>query len=535
MTLSVRACLLHALAAATLAVTACGGGGSSPPVSPPASPTPSPSPSPSPPTNLAPTFTSGGTVSVQENMVGVVYRPLATDPENGALTYSATIGGADAAHFVMNPVTREVRFTAQPDFESPTDTGGNNIYDISFTVSDGVNTVTQAVAITVTNVNAGFRVRRIATGLNAPIYATGLPDGTGRVVVVERAGRIRVMDPNTGAISTTDFLDITSQIDTNGEKGLLAIAFSPNFLADRTFYLHMNPFSANVTEIRQYRVQAGNLAVTDTTTANPILSIPQPSASGFSNHKGGFLAFDNSGRLLIGLGDGGSGDDPLNNAQNRNVLLGKLLRIDPTIDAFPADDARDYSIPTANPFATSGGSPEIMAIGLRNPFRSSVDPVTGDIFIGDVGQGAVEEIDRIPANATGLLNYGWKIREGSQQGFQGGPDDPSFTLPVAEYLHGSTATQGNSITGGVVYRGPIEDLQAQYIFADYVVANQWSIPIASLNVGTVLPAASFTQRNAAFTPDVGTINNVVAFGTDNPGNVYIVSINGSIFKVEPLP
>jgi glucose/arabinose dehydrogenase len=537
MTQAVRACLLAALTAATLA--SCGGGGSSsPPVSPPASPTPSPSPTspPSPPAgpNAPPVFSSGATVSVQENMVGVVYRPLATDPEAATVTYGAAIGGPDAARFTMNPVTREIRFAAQPNFEAPADAGANNVYDISFTASDGTNTVTQTVAVTVTNVANGFRVRRLATGLSAPIYAAALPDGSGRVVVVERAGRIRVMDSNTGAIAATDFLNITTQIDTAGEKGLLAIAFSPNFVADRTFYLHMNPLSSNITEIRQYRTLSTDLAQADTATSNTILTIDQPSAAGFTNHKGGFLAFDASGRLLIGLGDGGSGGDPLGNGQNRNTLLGKILRIDVATDSFPADPNRDYAIPPTNPFATTGGSPEIMAIGVRNPFRGSVDPITGDIFIGEVGQGAVEEVDRIPVGASGLLNYGWNRREGSQP-YNGGADDPSFILPVAEYGHGSLATQGNSITGGVVYRGPIEDLQGQYLFADFVTPNLWSIPIASLNVGTVLPAASFTVRNTSFAPDAGTINSVVAFGVDNANNVYIVSINGSIFKLEPLP
>jgi glucose/arabinose dehydrogenase len=463
-------------------------------------------------------------------MVGVVYRPLATDPEGATLTYGANIGGPDAARFVMNPATREVRFAVQPNFEAPADLGANNVYDISFTVSDGTNTTTQTVAITVANVASGFHVRRIATGLSAPIYVAGLPDGTGRIVVVERAGRIRVMDPNTGAIDPTDFLNIVGQVATDGEKALAAIAFSPNFIADRTFYIHFNPSSTNTTEIRQYKVLATNLAQADPASANPILSIPQET---FNNHKGGFLAFDGLGRLLIGLGDGGSGGDPNGNAQNANRLLGKILRIDPATDSFPTDDARDYAIPAGNPFATAGGAPEIFALGVRNPFRGSVDPVTGDIFIGDVGQDVVEEVDRIPANASGTLNYGWNRREGSQP-YNGGADSPGFTLPVTQYTHGATTIQGSSITGGVVYRGPIEDLQGQYLFADYVSGNIWSLPIASMNVGTVTPSSAFTVRNTAFAPDVGSLAGLVAFGTDNAANVYLVNINnGSVFKLEP--
>ena len=282
----------------------------------------------------------------------------------------------------------------QPDFEAPADANRNNVYDISFTASDGTNTVTQTVAITVTNVAAGFRVRRAITGLSAPIYATGLPDGSGRLVIVERAGRIRVVNPTTGAIDGTDFLNITSQVSTSGEKGLLSIAFSPNFLVDRTFYLHMNPSASSTTEIRKYTVSTTNYAQADAATGDVILSVPQPSAT---NHKGGTVVFDKSGRLLISLGDGGSDS---NTAQDNNNLLGKILRIDPSSDAFPGDASRDYAIPPTNPFASgTGGRPEIYASGLRNPFRISVDPVTGDLFIADVGEGSLEEVNRLSASA----------------------------------------------------------------------------------------------------------------------------------------
>ncbi len=471
-----------------------------------------------------PTFTSATAVSVRENASGVVYRPVATDPNGTAVTYGATIGGPDAARFVMNPVTREVRFATQPNFEAPTDAGANNVYDITFTASDGVLSTTLNLAITVTNVANGFHVRRIASGLNAPIFVTGLPDGSGRVVVVERAGRMRVLNPTTGAFQTDDFLNITSTIATDGEKGLLGLAFSPNYLADGALYVHANPRTANTTEIRQYLASLNNLSTIDSATVGNILSTPQPSAT---NHKGGTVAFDKSNRLLISLGDGGSTPET---AQNANSLLGKILRIDPTSDAFPADTARNYAIPTANPFASGGGAPEVYAMGLRNPFRMSVDRVTGDLFIGDVGQSAIEEVDRVPANQTGIINFGWDRREGSQP-YNGNPDSTAFTLPVTEYGR----TVGTTVTGGVVYRGPIEDLQGQYIFGDFGSNTLWSVPIANLNIGAVLPSTSLTVRTTAFTPDVGSIGTVVAFGEDNDGNVYIVDIGGEVFVLEPLP
>lgn len=515
MTKAVRATLLAALA---ISAAACGGGGSS---SPPTSPPPV-APPVSPPAS-APTFSSASAVSVRENMIGVVYRPVATSAGGATITYGATIGGPDAARFAMNPVTREVRFVTQPDFEAPADAGANNVYDISFTASDGTSTVTHNVAITVTNVAAGFRVRRVVSGMSAPVYAVGLPDGSGRVAIVERAGRIRVINPVTGAFESTDLLNIASEINTDGEKGLLSIAFSPNFIVDRTFYLHLNPSSSSSTEIRKYTVSATNYAQADASSGDVILSVPQPSAT---NHKGGTVIFDKEGRLLISLGDGGSQSA---NAQDTNSLLGKILRIDPTSDAFPADTARDYAIPPANPFANGvGGRAEIYAMGLRNPFRMSVDPVTGDLFIGDVGQSAIEEIDRLPAGTTSITNFGWDRREGSLA-YNGGADSAAFTLPVTECVRAVCT----SITGGVVYRGPIEDLQGQYIFADFGTNAQWSVPIANLTVGSVLPSSSLTDRKTAFTPNAGTVNSLVGFGTDNDGNVYMVDIGGEVFVLEP--
>ncbi len=521
MTNVVRATLLAALAATAVA---CGGGGSSPPSPPPPAPPPPAGP------NAPPTFTSAATASTRENAIGVVYRPVATDPESGTITYGTTIGGADAARFVMNPVTREVRFAAQPDFETPTDAGGNNVYDISFTASDGTNTVTQNVAITVANVANGFRVRRVASSLAAPIYAAGLPDGSGRVAIVQRGGVIRILNPSTGNFEANNLLDLTGQIDNAGEKGLLGIAFSPNFLTDRTFYLHLNPSGSNVTEIRKYQTQANNYAVADPATADAILTVAQPSAT---NHKGGTVEFDRSGRLLISLGDGGSNSGT---SQDNNTLLGKILRIDPTTDAFPADNARDYAVPTGNPFASSGGLPEIYASGLRNPFRMSVDRVGGDLFIGDVGQSAIEEIDRVPANQSSLINFGWNLREGSQA-YNGGANSAAFTLPVTEYVRSGAPNVGTTVTGGVVYRGPIEDLQAQYIFGDFGSDALWSVPIANLTIGSVFPSASYTVRTTQFTPTPAgpTIDSVVAFGTDGDGNIYIVDIGGEVFVLEPNP
>ncbi len=335
---------------------------------------------------------------------------------------------------------------------------------------------------------------------------------------------------------TARLFSTQTQISTQGEKGLLAIACSPNFIVDRTPYLHMNPSTANTTDILQYRTLTTDLQRADTSTANTILVVQQPAGAGFLNHKRGMLAFGALGRLLIGLGDGGSGGDPLNNPRSRNVLLGKLLRVEVGSDAFPADPDRDYAILVDNPFVGGGGSPEIWALGLRNALVGSVDTVAGDVLIGDVGQAAIEEINRIPASSTGPLNYGWNRREGSQP-YLGGADDPSFLLLVTEYPHGPGPFSGNSVTGGILYRGPIEVLQGLYIFGDFRPApNVWSVPAASLTPDAILPTNSLTNRNTAFTPDVGQFTCLVNFGTNTDGSLYLVEFcTGQIFAVEPNP
>ena len=515
-----RAALLVSLA---LGLAACGGGGSSPPP-------PSP-PAPPGPVNLSPAFTSGVTASVQENVIGTFYRAIAADPEGGAVNISVT-GGADQARFTYNAVTQHLRFTAPPNFEAPTDANGDNVYEVRLAASDGVNVTSLDLRVTVVNVANGLRVRRISSGvLNQPVLLTNFPDDSGRVAVVELGGRVRLMDPTSGAVVSSPMLDVTSEVRRQGEEGLLGLAFSPRFIVDRTFYVHMINASGD-TEIRRYRMLASDISRADTTTADVIFTADQPAQ--FTNHKGGSLEFSRDGLLLLALGDGGGGGDPLGSGQNRDTLLGKILRIDVSGDAYPTDPLRDYQIPASNPFATGGGAPEVWAMGLRNPFRTTVDALTGDVMIGDVGQNAIEEVDRIPFGATGLFNFGWSRREGTQP-YNGGTDDPSFLLPVTEYQHGSGPLTGASITGGVVYRGPIEELQALYVFGDFISGNMWTAPFANLNPGATLPSSAYTQRNLSFAPDAGAISQITNFGTDGTGNLYIVSISGQVFRVEPLP
>jgi hypothetical protein len=397
---------------------------------------------------------------------------------------------------------------------------------VQLAVSDGMTSATLDLALSVTNVGPdGFRVRRAGTGFSQPLYLTGIPDGSGRVLVVQQGGLVRILDPVTGAIAPTPFLDVSTQVATDGERGLLGLALAPDFNATGTFYVFMTDTGGRI-QLRRYRTFAGNRNQADPATADQIFDLAHPA----SNHNGGWLDFGPDGMLYAALGDGGGAGDTANNAQNTNVLYGKIIRIDPRSDAFPADPLRDYAIPAGNPFAAGGGLPEIWAYGLRNPFRNGFDPVTQNLWIGDVGQNAREEIDLLrPADAG--ANFGWRIMEGTAV-FNGTPN-ASLVPPVAEYLHGTGPREGNSVTGGYVYRGPVEALRGNYFFADFIRPNLWSIAIARVSLGQTIPSSQFRLRNADFTPAAGTINNVSSFGLDQAGNLYIVDYDGEIYRVEP--
>lgn len=473
--------------------------------------------------NLAPTFSSSANVSVQENSGGPVYTVTASDPEGAAVTVSLGSGG-DAAAFSFDPATGALSFASPPDFENPGDADGDNVYNVSFTARDPSGaSATLNVAITVTDDAGAARLARVGQGFSQPLYLTALPDGSGRVAVVEKGGRVRLLNPETGAVDTVDFLDVSGDISTNGERGLLGLAFSPDFETDGVIYINITNPAGN-TEIRRYSTFAGSLEQIDPSTADIIMAIGQPA----DNHNSGWLGFDDAGFLVIPTGDGGGapGDRP----QDLNNLLGKVLRIDVNGDDFPADDDRDYAIPAGNPLAMSGGAPEIVAAGLRNPFRCSFDPDTGDLLIGDVGQSAIEEIDRLEFGG-GLVNFGWPLREGTQS-FNGGANRPEFTAPVAEYGHGSGERQGRSVTGGYLYRGPVEALQGDYVFADFITSNIWSVPGADLVNGETVASGDFEVLNAELTPDAGSLGNIPSFGEDADGDLYILSFSGDVFRVE---
>jgi hypothetical protein len=497
-------------------VAACGGGGGGG------------GSSPAPQANRPPVFSSPASASVNENTAGTIYTAAATDPDGDPITF-ALLPGGDTGVFAFNATSGVLSLASGLDFEAPRDANTDNTYAVTLEARDSRGGTAQlSLTISVQNVVEAMALRRVGTGFSLPLYVAGIP-GTEQVVVLQKQGRARVLNPATGVIESVDFLDLTTQVSSDSERGLLGLAFSPAFATDRTFYINMTNLAGN-TEIRRYRMMSGSSTQADPATADVILTLAQP----FANHKAGWLGFANDGLLYLPTGDGGSAGDPNNNAQNRSSLLGKILRLDVSGDDFPSDPNRDYRIPAGNAFpGGTGGAPEIFALGLRNPFRASVDSLTGDLIVADVGQNAVEEVNRLrPADAG--ADFGWNLREGTQP-YNGGANSASFTPPVAEYTHGSGPDQGRSVTGGYIYRGNIEPIRNQYVFGDFVSGNVWSVPATSLVPGQTLASSAFTRLNTVLVPNAGTLSQVSSFGLDTQGRLYIVSFGGDIFRIENAP
>jgi glucose/arabinose dehydrogenase len=483
-----------------LILTACGGSGSG-----------SGSNNPPPSANNPPSFTSLQTASVLENSAAA-YQAAANDPEGNALTFSIN-GGADALRFAITPAGA-LSFSAAPDFDLPGDADGDNVYAVQIRVSDGTNSVIQPVNITVSNSREGIAVRRIATGFSQPLFVSAIP-GDSRVYVVEKTGGVHLLDPVTG---TRSQVLTVGNLSTNGERGLLGLAPLPDHASSRKL-LAVATAPDGAVEVREY-----TLGLPQSSTSY-ITALSTPHAE-FSNHNGGWIGFGPDGYAYVGIGDGGGSGDPGNNAQNVNNRLGKILRLAINPNASGAGNPAYIAAP-GNPFINGGGDPWIFAYGLRNPFRASF--FNDRLIIGDVGQGAVEEIDMVATNQPGR-NFGWRFLEGTQA--FNGTAPGGLAAPVTEYRHGSGAREGNSVTGGYVYRGPIASLRGRYIFGDFVNGNLWSIAFTSFADGQTVASSRFERRNEDFAPDVGTINQLASFGEDSAGNLFIVDLDGDIFMLQ---
>jgi glucose/arabinose dehydrogenase len=343
----------------------------------------------------------------------------------------------------------------------------------------------------------------LITGLNQPVGIFNCGDD--RLFVIEQNdGDILIIDRFTGANIGT-FLDVTGLINTGGERGLLGMAFHPNYAENGYFYLNYTG-PLGITTIARYKVSASNPNVADPSSAAIILTVPQP----YANHNGGCIDFGPDGYLYIGMGDGGGGGDPLNSGQDPSSLLGKMLRID-------VDGGFPYVVPADNPFVgVSGYAPEIWALGLRNPWRWSFDALTGDLWMGDVGQNIWEEINKQPAGVSGL-NYGWRCYEGDAiYNTSGCQDMSTYAFPVSDYSH---AQGWASITGGIVHRGTrYPGLNGWYLFSDYGHGDIYAMKAD----GSTGYATEFWELS-----NTGT----VSFGTDVEGEMYMVNITGTIWRI----
>ncbi|NCP86477.1 MAG: glucose dehydrogenase [Anaerolineae bacterium CG_4_9_14_3_um_filter_57_17] len=339
----------------------------------------------------------------------------------------------------------------------------------------------------------------IASGLNHPTVISAAGDGLGRLFILEQRGAIRVWQD--GNLLPDPFLDIHEIVGSDGsEQGLLGLAFSPKFTRNGFFYINFTDRDGN-THIARYARSAESPNRADANSRLDLLKIDQP----YENHNGGALAFGPDGFLYVGVGDGGSGGDPLGNGQSLNTLLGKILRLD-------VDSAAPYAVPADNPF---GG--EIWAYGLRNPWKLAFDPATGDLYIGDVGQGDWEEVDFLPAGTPGGANFGWSLME-ARHPFNG-TDSAELTAPVAEYSH----SDGCSVTGGAVYRGAMPAWQGVYLYGDFCSGTVWG-----------LLRAGDSWLNA---PLYRTSFGISVFGQDENGEIYLADYSaGRLYRLEaPRP
>ncbi len=337
-----------------------------------------------------------------------------------------------------------------------------------------------------------------------PLFLTNAGDASNRLFVVEQGGTIQVFENDASTSSKSPFLDISGQISSGGERGLLGLAFHPNYENNGYFYVNYTDGNGD-TIISRFEVSGTDQNQADPNSETLILQYDQP----YSNHNGGHIAFGPDGYLHIASGDGGSGGDPENNGQDPSTLLGNILRID--VDG--AQNGNNYAIPADNPFVgnNQGYREEVYAFGLRNPWRFSFDSENGRLFAADVGQNQYEEIDLIESGG----NYGWNIMEGAHCYNSDSCDQSGLILPIWEYDH----SEGQSITGGYVYRGTsLSELAGQYIYGDFSSGKIWALDVSDID-------------NPSNSELLDTGLNISSFGIDADNELYICSFDGNVYKL----
>lgn len=487
--------MIRVFAALTpLLLISCGGGGDAGGGTPPAA-------------NAPPVFTSLQTASVAENSL-FAYQATGTDPDGDALIFTID-GGADAERF-SNRGVGEIEFRTRPDYELPGDADGDNVYNVRIRLSDDKgNVLWQTVNITVTNSKEGITVKRVGTGFNQPVSLLRVSESSD-VYVIEKGGTIYRLNPSTG-VKTLFFT--VGDLSTDGEGGLLNMAGMPNPAISDRFLIYCTNAAGDI-EIRLYGMVAGSRQLLDK------IVVPHP---GSNNHYGGAMNFADSPDglvLYVGTGDGGGAGDPMTTSQNPFSRLGKILRIKVPIS--PGSPATPLAPAPGNPYINGGGDPYVWAMGLRNPFSATSEDIE-TLTIGDVGQGAIEELNILKTENFMLpvQNFGWPYREGTQP--YAGTAPAGLINPVLEYGHGTGPRQGRSIIAGYRYA-------SGYVFGDFISGNIWTVR-ERFHLGETLPSSSFSRRNEDFQPDIGTIDQPVAFRKDFDGNLFIVDFDGDIFMV----
>jgi glucose/arabinose dehydrogenase len=393
---------------------------------------------------------------------------------------------------------------------------GTTIYNpqtsvIPVTVNPGT-TATAAITYAAQG-SLTLSLQKVASGLSSPLFLTA-PANDPRLFILERPGAIRILQNDT--LLSAAFLDIRDRTTTEGERGLLSMAFHPQYATNGFFFVCYTDLNGAIV-VDRFKVSATDPNLADPQSGTRVLLIPHAE---FNNHNGGLISFGPDGLLYLGTGDGGGSGDQLGNAQNNNSLLGKMLRID--VNA--ATGSSPYAIPPTNPFVNQSGTrPEIWATGLRNPWRYAFDPVTSLLYIADVGQERREEIN-IGGVDQAALNYGWNRIEGTRCYPEGGTscNQQGLTLPALEYDHGDNDSNGCSITGGYVYRGAaIPELQGRYFYSD--LCGGWLKSLVYVN-DAVSEQVDWDIPGSSVAP-------VYSFGQDSQNELYLLSGNGDVYRI----